>query len=212
MKKVLFIAAVAVFGLTSVQAQDISFGAKAGVNLANLGGDVEDADMKIGFHVGGVVEIPLSDQFSFAPELLFSTQGTKSEYSETDTFFGETVTYEYEEKLNLSYLNIPLMARYYVAEGFSLEAGPQVGFLMSAKAEGDESVTIDGTTESESYSVDVKDELESLDFGLNFGAGFKMENGLFFQGRYNLGLANLTGNSDFKMTNQVIQFSAGFMF
>tara|TARA_R110000850_G_scaffold277086_1_gene422273 strand:- start:573 stop:1211 length:639 start_codon:yes stop_codon:yes gene_type:complete len=212
MKKVLLIAAVAVFGLTSVQAQDISFGAKAGVNLANLGGDVEDNDMKIGFHVGGVVEIPLSEQFSFAPELLFSTQGTKSEYSETDTFLGETFTYEFEEKLNLSYLNIPLMAKYYVSEGFSLEAGPQVGFLISAKAEGDESVTVDGVTESESYSIDIKDELESLDFGLNFGAGFKMESGLFFQGRYNLGLANLTGNSDVKITNQVIQFSVGFMF
>lgn len=204
MKKVLLIAAVAVFGLTSVQAQDISFGAKAGVNLANLGGDVEDNDMKIGFHVGGVVEIPLSEQFSFAPELLYSMQGTKSEY--TEDFFGEEVSFE--DKLKLDYVNIPLMAKFYVAEGFSLEAGPQVGFLMSAKYESEAS--FDGETESE--SIDIKDELETLDFGLNFGAGFKMESGLFFQGRYNLGLSNITGESDVKWTNQVIQFSAGFMF
>lgn len=212
MKKVLLIAAVAVFGLTSVQAQEISFGAKAGLNLANLGGDVEDTDMKMGLHIGGVVEIPISDQFSFAPELLFSMQGAKVEGTETETFFGQTITYDYEAKTNLNYLNLPLMAKFYVAEGFSLEAGPQVGFLLSAKEEGEVTASALGMSETESFSEDIKDELESIDFGLNFGVGFKMDSGLFFQGRYNLGLANLTGEDEYKINNQVIQFSVGFMF
>ena len=64
------------------------------------------------------------------------------------------------------------MAKYYVAEGFSLEAGPQIGFLMSAKMKAESG--------GDSEEIDVKDDLKSIDFGINFGAGYKLENGLNF--------------------------------
>ncbi|RZJ55928.1 MAG: PorT family protein, partial [Flavobacterium sp.] len=38
----------------------------------------------------------------------------------------------------LSYLNVPIMAKYYVIEKLSLEAGPQIGFLLSAKNQVDD--------------------------------------------------------------------------
>ena len=178
MKKLLFTAAIAVLGLSNVNAQEVTFGAKAGVNFANLGGDIEDNDMKVGFHVGGVAEIAISEKFSVQPELLFSSQGTKFEES------GETLKY------NLSYINVPVMAKYYVAEGFSVEAGPQVGFLVDAKAKYD------------SDSEDIKDAFNSVDFGLNLGAG------------YNLGLANIAKDAgdDFSIQNNVIQLSVGYSF
>jgi hypothetical protein len=44
MKKLVLVAAFAVFGLISGFAQEIHFGAKAGLNLATLTGDVEDVD------------------------------------------------------------------------------------------------------------------------------------------------------------------------
>ncbi len=61
-----------------------------------------------------------------------------------------------DESLNANYLLIPLMAKFYATEQFSLEFGPQVGFLMSAKIDGE----------------DVKDAFKSNDFALNFGAGY----------------------------------------
>ncbi|MGR7814073.1 porin family protein [Lacinutrix undariae] len=190
MKKLLFTAAIAVLGLSNVNAQEVTFGAKAGVNFANLGGDIEDNDMKVGFHVGGVAEIAISEKFSVQPELLFSSQGTKFEES------GETLKY------NLSYINVPVMAKYYVAEGFSVEAGPQVGFLVDAKAKYD------------SDSEDIKDAFNSVDFGLNLGAGYKLDNGFNFSARYNLGLANIAKDAgdDFSIQNNVIQLSVGYSF
>lgn len=193
MKKLLLSAAIAVFAMSGINAQDVKFGAKAGINLANVGGDIEENKGIIGFHVGGVAEISFSEKFSIQPELLFSAQGTKFEEGD-----GKLT-------MKLNYINIPVMAKYYVADGFSLEAGPQIGILASAKAK----YEIGGESESE----DIKDNFESLDLGLNFGLGYKLDSGLNFAARYNLGLSNLAKDSgDEKINNGVFQLSVGYMF
>ena len=203
MKKIILtVAAVFAFGFAN--AQETKFGVKGGLNVANLTGDEdEDNSSKVGFHVGGFVEIKVSDKFSVQPELLFSTQGTKLEESGTN--------YSYESNLNLSYLNIPVMAKYYVAEGFSLEAGPQIGFLTTAKS--DFTATESGITVS--GDEDVKDEFESIDFGFNFGAGYDFTENLSAGLRYNLGLSNIAktdSGDDFKLSNNVFSVSLGYKF
>lgn len=185
MKKVLLVAALAVSGL-SANAQDMSFGVKAGANFATLSGDdAGDVDMKVGLHIGGVAEFMLSEQFAIQPELLFSMQG----YSVEDVNF------------NLNYINVPISAKYYFTEGFSAHLGPQIGFLMSAKA-------TDGDND-----VDIKDGYSSIDYGVNIGAGYKLESGLFFNARYYFGLADIPDtDADVKVKNSVIQVSVGYMF
>jgi hypothetical protein len=193
MKKLLFFTAIVLFGFTYVSAQDINFGAKAGVNFATItGDDLDSFSSRTAFHLGFVAEIGITETFSFQPELLYSAQG--SDYSE-DSFEGS---------LKVDYLNLPLMAKFYVAEGFSLEAGPQVGFLLSAK-----DVYDDGED-------DWKDITKGIDFGLNFGVGYKLENGLNFGARYNLGLSDLNDDPDSQadsaFKNSVIQAYVGFFF
>ena len=192
MKKLLLFVSIAVFGFWNINAQDVKFGAKAGVNFANISGDETGGlDSRTAFHVGVVAEIGISEKFSFQPELMYSQQGFKM------SVFGIDATGE------LDYLNLPLMAKYYVADGFSLEAGPQVGFLMSAKAK------------AEGESEDLKDVTKGIDFGLDFGLGYKMDNGLNFGARYNLGLSNINdgeGSDEFKNQNAVIQLSIGYFF
>jgi len=102
------------------------------------------------------------------------------------------------------------MAKYYVAEGFSIEAGPQVGFLMSANAEYEAS----GGGESESDDEDVKDDFKGIDFGFGIGVGYKMDSGLNFAARYSLGLSNIAEDDedDFSIQNNVMQISVGYMF
>jgi hypothetical protein len=193
MKKLLLSTAIAIFAIANVNAQSVNFGAKAGLNLANVGGDIDENEGIVGFHIGGVAEISISEKFSIQPELLFSAQGTKFEEGD-----GKLT-------MKLNYINIPVMAKYYVADGFSLEAGPQIGILASAKAK----YEIGGESESE----DIKDNFESLDLGLNFGLGYKLDSGLNFAARYNLGLSNLAKDSgNEKINNGVFQLSVGYMF
>ena len=191
MKKLLLSIAILASGLT-INAQEIKFGAKAGLNISNFSGDVENNDARTSFHIGAVAEIEISDKFSVQPELIYSAQGS------TTSDLGVDIT------AAVDYLNVPVMAKYYVAEGFSLEAGPQIGFLMSAKMKAESG--------GDSEEIDVKDDLKSIDFGINFGAGYKLENGLNFSARYNLGLSNIAEESDSSVKNGVFQVSVGYSF
>ncbi|GAA4272949.1 porin family protein [Aquimarina gracilis] len=178
MKKVLITTVIVVLGLSNVNAQEIKFGAKAGVNVAYISGDnIEDIDPITDFNFGFLAEISISEKFSFQPELMYSGQGSE---------------------VNLKYLNIPLMGKYYMTKGLSLEAGPQIGFLLSAKND----------------DTDVKDVFNTIDLGLNFGVGYKLNNGLNFGARYNLGLSDINDVDDVsdKNRNEVFQLSVGYFF
>jgi hypothetical protein len=199
MKKVLFFT-IAILTFSFVKAQEISYGLKAGLNYSNWNFSYEgaDYDARLAYHIGAVVEFGLSDKFAVQPELLYSAVGAQYTYDSSPTarvVSDDTMVYA------LDYISIPVMAKYYAAEGLSLEVGPQIGILIAAKAKlGDE-------------SEDIKDELNSTDFGAAIGAGYKLENGLFFNARYVLGLSNILKDSgDEWGKNNAFQFSVGYKF
>ena len=214
MKKVLF-SAVVFFTVIS-NAQDIKFGAKVGLNISNFSGDVTDSKSLIGAQLGGFAEISISDKFAIQPELLFSMQGAKSEYSES--IIGDS--YREESKLKLNYLNIPILAKYYVGDKFAVLAGPQFGILMSAKENYDITETIAGTTDSYSGSADAKDFYKTLAVSFNIGAAFSITENIFVDARYNLGLSSIAkdftdefgDSTSADIKNNVIQFSVGYKF
>lgn len=214
MRKIL-LSAVVLFSAISY-AQDIKYGAKAGLNISNFSGDVEDAKSLIGLQFGGFAEISISEKFAIQPELLFSMQGAKSEYSESEP--GYSYSEEYTSKLN--YLNIPVLAKYYVADKFALLAGPQLGILMSAKEKYEASETFMGETDSFSGTEDVKDFYKTIALSFNIGASYSVTDNIFIDARYNLGLSSIAkdftdefGDSySANIKNNVIQFSVGYRF
>jgi len=186
MKKLLIVfVAVALVATANAQGST-TFGVKAGANLSSWGGDdAEGVKSKIGFHAGGIVNIPVSSMFSVQPEVLFSLEGAKSEDDD-------------DAKANLSYINIPIMLQYNNASGFYAELGPQIGFLMSAK--------------SQPGDVDIKDALKSTNFSLAFGAGFKTKSGFGFGARYALGLGTITDDSDGDIKQSNLGFGVFYSF
>jgi opacity protein-like surface antigen len=203
MKKIIFVG-IAVLSFSVSTAQKVNFGVKGGLNVSTLTGDVEDLDPKIGFHLGGFAEIKLNEKFSIQPELMFSTQGAKAEY--IDDFEGFAVNIE--ENLKINYIVLPIMAKYYVSEKFSIQAGPQIGFLISAKDE----ITASFEGESQSEEIDIKDETKSIDFGLNLGFGYNFTDKLFADARYNIGLSSIPDDSEVDVKNGVFQLSLGYRF
>ena len=188
MKKLMLMAAIAVFGLSNVNAQEVTFGVKGGVNFANVGGDdVDDANGLTSFHVGGVVNIGISEKFSIQPELTYSGQG----YSFDD---------EGNVDVKLNYINVPVLVKRMLTEGLSVEVGPQIGFLTSAKADAD------------GDSEDIKDFIKSTDFAAVIGLGYILDSGLNFGARFNLGLSDIFDEGDAKVKNNVFQISVGYMF
>lgn len=212
MKKLLFTTLVLLYGFTYVNAQEkAQFGVKGGINVATITEDADfvNFDSRTCFHIGVVMELPISETFSFQPELLFSCQG--ADYSLNDDVSIDEPTKAangFEGSVKLNYLNVPLMAKYYVVEGLNIEAGPQLGFLLSAKDEYD--------YPGESGEEDIKDYVKGIDFGINFGIGYKLEGGLNFGARYNLGLSDANDNieelGDQTLKNRLFQFSLGYFF
>jgi len=226
MKKLLLLTAIAVFGFNLADAQDVKFGAKAGINLSKISVNQSDGfefRSKPSFHLGGFVELVISEKFSFQPELIYSSQGTKSELVETFDSGIDFEQYEYKSDITFEYLNIPLMAKFYAVKGLSLEVGPQIGFLLSAKDDYEEIETFsngeDTVVDSFSGSDDIKEFVKNTDFGLNFGLGYQLDNGLLFGARYNVGLSNISDDNEdaeeedeFRISNRVFQVSVGYRF
>jgi hypothetical protein len=187
MKIVLAVVIMALFTI-SANAQ-ANFGAKAGLNLYKISADEGDnSDMKAGFHIGMLAHIHMSDNFALQPELVYSSQGAKTEVD------GDKVNF------NLNYVNVPLLFQYMFDNGFRLEAGPQIGFLASAKYKND------------GNSVDIKEGFNSIEFGVPLGVGYISPSGFGVDARYNIGLSNINETDNVKAHNRGFQLGVFYQF
>lgn len=188
MKKATLFTMMAILFSFIGHSQGIKLGIKSGVNFATLKPDLNDPATRTSFHFGGMAEIAMTDQLAIQPELLYSAQGVKDKSDD-------------DEIIKFDYLIIPVLAKYSVTEALSIEAGPQIGILLSAEGEDD------GET------FDLKDSTKSTDIGVALGLGYKLENGINFNARYFFGGNVLDDGSDSgKLKNNVIQFSIGYWF
>lgn len=184
-------AAVAVIFLTgTVNAQHVNLGIKAGLNLYTIKTDNgTNFDSKAGFHAGLIGHIHLSKQFAVQPEIVYSAQG------------GKYTSAGVETKVKIGYINVPVMLQYMFDNGFRLQAGPQVGFLLSAESE------------TGSVSTEIKDNVNTIDFALGAGIGYvHPASGLGIDARYNLGLSNINDESTVKSTNRGFQVGVFYLF
>ena len=187
MKKVLLtLGLVLVFALgATAQDQTVGLtgkGIKLGIGMADLtGDDVEGTDMKLGINGGAFLTYSFSPMVAIQPEVLYTMKGTKESVEGADDDF----------KYKFNYLSVPILLKVYIpTEGNVRPAffvGPEVSMLMSAKISyGDE-------------SMDIKDELKSIDFGIAFGGGVdvQMESmKLTFDARYTLGMTDIPDVED----------------
>ena len=190
MKKLLVV--VCVLMASYGYSQDVKFGAKGGLNIADfVGDDTGGNDAVTKLYFGGYINSPITDRLSFQPELLISFQGTEIK----DDYSGETA------KINTSYLNIPLLVKMDLGSNdfVSLYAGPQFGILLNAEAEEDD----------ETY--DIEDEMNSIQLGINIGISLNVTKEVAIDFRYNRGLSKAF-DGEGKVFSSVIQIGASFSF
>ncbi|WP_296383563.1 porin family protein [Winogradskyella sp.] len=168
----------------SLGAQDHPIGIKIGGNVANLAGDgTENISSLLNFQAGLFTEITLSENFKIQPELLFSVYGFKQDF-------------EGVSKIRLNYVVLPIMVKWFVSEAFSLDAGPQVGLLVTAK---------NGT----GSLADVKSDFYDRDFGVNIGASYVISEKVSASLRYYFGLTDVTAINT-KNQNRALQLAFQF--
>ncbi|KQM53712.1 porin family protein [Chryseobacterium sp. Leaf201] len=221
MKKFILMAAVAVMGM-SVNAQEFKFGPKAGYSLSMLkaegDGESYKFDSKSTFYVGALAEYKFSDKFAVQGEVLYSPIGGKQEESVTYSEMGVTVTGTEKSDFKLGTVQIPVSAKYYATENLAFGLGVNFGIITSAEVE--VTATLSGSAlgqafeESQGTTEDIKDNVKTLNLAPFVGAEYTLENGLFFDARYNLGVSNLIKNPEGNETlkNSFFQIGVGFKF
>ena len=190
MKIYLTAAVAALLMVGTVSAQNVNIGLKAGLNVYNINNNNNvEYDAKPGFHAGLIGHIHLARQFALQPEIVYSSQGAKYDVSNVET------------KLKRNYINVPVLFQYMFDNGFRLQVGPQVGFLINAE------------NETNNTSVDVKDNLKGVDFGIGAGVGYvHPPSGFGVDARYNFGLSDVNDNSSVKSTNRGFQLGVFYLF
>ena len=164
----------------------VNLGIKGGINMYNIHNDNNTKyDPITGYYFGLLGHIHINSQWAIQPELVYSAQGAKS---------GDT-------NYNLGYINVPVLIQYMFDNGFRIQAGPQVSFLVSAKSKLNNNTT------------DNKDNLKPIDFGLSIGASYVVPStGFGIDARYNHGLSNINKNSAVNSTNRGVQMGIFYIF
>ncbi len=178
----------------AAQAQ-VSYGLKAGVNLGQYSNSDIDQKNNTSFQLTGFADLPIATNFSIQPGVSLQGKGTK--ISE-----GVAMT------RNVMSIEVPVNLVYWIPAGSGsvfLGAGPYVGFNVSGKDK------IDGNSINLKFTGDDKD-MNLLDAGANFMAGYKLTNGFLLNAGYNLGLNQLVSDSEDKFSNRVWSFGIGFQF
>ncbi len=197
MKKLLLITLSVLLSSTSIFAQELKIGIKGGLNYSNVSGDVAgllnfNGESTLGFHVGALASIGISDQFAIQPELIYNQLGTEQSIPGVNT----------TGIINLSYLSLPVLAKYYVADGFSIMAGPQLSYLIDS----DLSVAA-GNNDINTEFINIYND---VDLGINVGASYEFPFGMIIGANYYHGLTNVADIPLVDVANRSFQASVGW--
>lgn len=168
-----------------------TLGAKAGLNVSKFIGGGRIGNGKAGFHVGVVGEYRMSHLFAIAPEIMYSSQGSREKMDDN-----------IKASYTANYLNIPILARFYVIDAISLEVGPQFGFNMGIQGK----LTNGGLSVTEKIG---KDQYNVFDIGLGLGLTANFKN-VVTSVRYNYGFLDVSKLAASK--NHTFQLSVGYNF
>jgi len=192
-------AILTVFAEKSLAQKSFYFMPKVGLNVSSLKTPY-DSDFKYGLNAGLSIEKAFTDRISLESGAFYSQQGVT---------FNDDEIGEFTE--HLDYINIPILAKYFVHQGFNVFGGYQLGINLKAETNYKKSGNIH----------DYKEFVKTIDNSLVFGAGYRFNMGLIFSANYNLGLTNIMDSehpdndkyeNEDKIYNRVFQFCVGWEF
>lgn len=174
----------------SSSAQRAGLGMKGGITYGRLVSGTTPSTHIPGATFGLYVPMRIANRLEVQPELLAAAVG-----SGLGSFDGGTST------LRMLYLQLPFMGKYFLGNTFNLQAGPQLGWLLTAQQ-----TVQDGT-------LDTSDEFMKLDIGANLGAGLDFPSGLDLGLRYSYGISPVReGQASGYPRHRYAQITAGYRF
>jgi hypothetical protein len=174
-----------------------------GLNLSSMAiktkGTSTISKATAGIHYGGCFDLPVTDNFSLQPGLLFSAKGTSYKID----------TLEYT--ISPIYIEVTIISKFsFGSEAIkgSVFVGPYFAFGV-----GGYKIEPGGDLKSIRYGSGEVADLKAFDVGLSFGTGIKIKS-IMISVQYGIGLANIVpANSvELEMKNRVFGISVNTLF
>lgn len=137
--------------------------------------------------LGGLeAEYYVNDWFSASAGVAYSQQGWRIKEKVSDTKWD----------MDLDYINVPVMANFYLFRGFALKVGVQPGFLINAKSDG----------------VKVMDSCEKFGLSIPWGISYEFGNNINIEARWVNPLTKVNKYGDEKVRSNLLQLTVGYKF
>lgn len=184
MKKLMMIA-IMMIAAVSAKAQNevgqVSIKPMAGINLATMT-KTTDSKMRVGLAAGLEFEYGVAENFGLSAGVLYSMQGVKGK----DTGFGAGAKADVTFKFD--YINVPILANYYIVPGLAIKAGIQPGFNVKKKV----AVEVAGVKDDATV-----DDVKGFALSVPVGLSYEFAN-VVLDARYNWGLTKAIKDADSK--------------
>ena len=152
-----------------------------------------DMNAKVGFTAGVFGELRVADWIGVQAELLYSRQGVTDKYTEEGI--------KIKDRLKSHYLNVPVLANFYVTENLALKTGVQAGFCLGARS----IEKVDGNK----TKLGVGNAFHTADIAIPVGISYDL-GPIALDARYNFGVSHALKAGDSR--NNVFQLTAGIRF
>lgn len=236
-KTILLVMSLSILSFSSLFAQNITYGARAGVSLSTLTGD--DAEQAVitqyteavtGANIARFLdrvdlsEVEILNLRSASPKVLPSFfVGGYVNFAISDRFQVEPGLYlasrgyqitntvatfiQVEVTNRAYYLELPVYARVFLTDDLNVFAGPQLSLLLSNNFNTD--LSLAGIVGTD-FDSDADETLNNFDLGLALGVGYQLPVGFNIQAGYDIGL--IPFSEDVKAYNGVWKLGVGYSF
>ena len=198
MKKIMMIAAMMVATLGAVAQNEVGqFTLKpmVGLNLASITKG-QNSKMRVGVAAGFEGEYGVSKNFGVSAGLLYSLQGVKENGTmDIDLPVLGNVKYTGDATTKLDFINIPILANYYIVKGLAIKAGIQPGFCVSKKLALKGTATYEGKTTAVDSDNKIEDGVKTFQFAIPVGISYEYKD-FVLDARYNIYATKALKNGD----------------
>lgn len=193
MKKLVLLASM-LLAFVSVKAQSevgaFSLRPTVGMNIGFMT-NADGSDPRVGLVVGAELEYQATDVLAISGGLLYSQQGAKMNDMDIDG------------TMKLDYINVPILANFYVAKGFAFKAGIQPGFNVNDKAKASGS--------GASVEMGLGDLSKGFVLAVPIGLSYEFSN-IQLDARFNWGVTHAISNSYDSCNSNTFMITLGYKF
>lgn len=185
MKKILLLSLLAILSIGMVNAEPF-FGLRGGLNISNY--SEGDADSKVGFHAGMMMQYDLHPMIVLQPELLYTQRGASVEFT--------TLGIETEVSQTLHYVELPIFVKLDLGEG-NMKVQPYLGPEFRYLIKGNQKITINGD-EGDTNEIDG---LNEFDYGMGAGIDLLFNTNMLVGVRYSMSMGEIFEEDSFGFQN-----------